>query len=271
MKKDDFKNAVNLQTAPNIPIYEQLANFIRFQIRTNIFKSGEKMLPENDLCDVLNISRTTVRQAMEILVEEGLIIRYRRKGSFVADSKMKRPINNLYNFTENMKEINAIPSSIVLEQRVITATNKLSNILQLPPSSKEVFYLERIRCANDKPILIEKTSIPYYLCPDIEKVDFAHTSLYSILNDNYSLNLYHATEVIAAILIREEEAKLLRCHKKDAGYKITRISHLNVGTVCEYTTSVTRADMCEFQLELHKKVPGKPNMSANIQRNINLK
>ncbi|MBF1685323.1 MAG: winged helix-turn-helix transcriptional regulator, partial [Selenomonas sp.] len=84
MEKEDFTSAINMQLSSSIPIYEQLANFIRLKVRTNIFKPGDKMIPENDLCDLLGISRTTVRQAMELLVDEGLIIRYRRKGSFIA-------------------------------------------------------------------------------------------------------------------------------------------------------------------------------------------
>lgn len=270
MKKEDFKTAINLQDSPKTPIYEQLANFIRLQVRAEVFKPGEKMLPENDLCEILNVSRTTIRQAMELLVEEGLIIRYRRKGSFIADAKMKRPINNLYNFTENMKELHAIPSSVVFEQKVMPASEEISNALQLPSSQNEIFYLNRLRCANGKPVLIERTSIPYYLCPGIEQYDFSSASLYQVLNQNYLLNPYHATETIAAVLIREDEAKQLRCKTKAIGYKITRISHLDIGLVYEYTTSITRADMCEFQMELYKSTPGKNSVPSNIHRHITL-
>ena len=270
MEKEDFTGAINMQLSSSIPIYEQLANFIRLKVRTNIFKPGDKMIPENDLCELLGISRTTVRQAMEMLVDEGLIIRYRRKGSFIAEPKMKRPINNLYNFSANMRELHATPSSVILNQEIIAAHADLAEILQLPTTHPEVFQLDRLRCADERPVLIERTSIPYYLCPGIEQYDFTTTSLYQVLSQNYALNLYHATETIAAVLLREDEAKLLRCRARDAGYKITRISHLDTGFVYEYTHSITRADMCEFQMELYRTVPGKVNIPDNIQRNITL-
>ena len=142
--------------------------------------------------------------------------------------------------------------------------------MQLPSSNPEIFQLDRLRCADGKPVLIERTTIPYYLCPGIEQHDFTMTSLYQVLSQNYALNLYHATETIAAVLLREDEAKLLRCRARDAGYKITRISHLDTGFVYEYTHSITRADMCEFQMELYRTVPGKANIPDNIQRNITL-
>ena len=182
MEKEDFTGAINMQLSSSIPIYEQLANFIRLKVRTNIFKPGDKMIPENDLCELLGISRTTVRQAMELLVDEGLIIRYRRKGSFIAEPKMKRPINNLYNFSANMRELHAVPSSLILNQEITAADARLAEILQLPSSNPEIFQLDRLRCADGKPVLIERTTIPYYLCPGIEQHDFTMTSLYQVLN-----------------------------------------------------------------------------------------
>lgn len=270
MEKKDFENAISQQMAASIPIYEQLANFIRLQVRGNVFKAGEKMIPENDLCEFLGISRTTVRQAMELLVGEGLIIRYRRKGSFIADAKMKRKLNNLYNFTENMLQLGVEPSSRVLHKAVEEASEELAELLRLPNANRAVFCLVRLRCANDRPVMIERTYIPYYLCPGIEELDFSRASLYQILSSNYSMKLYHATETIAAVLLREDEAKLLGCRTKDPGYKITRISHLDTGSVYEYTKSITRADMCEFQLELYRSVPGRTNIPDDIKRNISL-
>jgi GntR family transcriptional regulator len=219
---------------------------------------------------VLNISRTTVRQAIELLVNDGLIIRYRGKGSFISNSKMKRPLNSLYNFTENMRELNVVPSSYVLKNEVIIASEDIRSHLKLPTTQNKIFYLERLRYADNKPVLLERTSIPYYLCQGIESYDFSTMSLYHVLSQNYFLNLYHATETIAAMLIRENEAKLLQCNTKDVGYKISRISYLDSEFIFEYTTSITRADMCEFQIELYKNATKHNNSPVNIRRNITL-
>ena len=266
MELRDFVGAINLNQLDEKTRYVQLADFVRRKIKSGQFTAGEKMIPETDLCKFLNLSRTTVRQALELLVNEGIIIRYRRKGSFIADAKMKRHLNNLYNFSDNMLEMGVTPSSEVIKQEIIRASAEFSHLFTLPKDNDYVFYLERVRLADDKPVLVENTAIPYYLCPGIEKNDFSRESLYNALGMAYALRLNHATETIAAILIPDKDARLLKCRARDAGYKITRTAYLDNGNVYEYTTSVTRADMCEFHVDLYHK----ERTPLNITRTINL-
>ena len=266
METHDFIGAIDPARFDEKTRYVQLADFVRRKIKSGQFAAGEKMIPETDLCKFLNLSRTTVRQAMELLVNEGIIIRYRRKGSFIADAKMKRQLNNLYNFSDNMREMGVIPSSKVIKQEIVRASAEISRLFCLPKGNDTIFSLERVRLADDKPVLVEKTAIPYYLCPGIEKNDFSRESLYNALGLSYALRLNHATETIAAILIPDKEARLLKCHFRDAGYKITRTAYLDNGNVYEYTTSVTRADMCEFHVDLYHK----EHTPLNITRSINL-
>ena len=125
---------------------------------------------------------------MNRLVEEGLLIRKRGKGSFIANQKLKRNIDYLYDFTGNMCSIGAIPASIVLTKEVINITdNRIIELLQLPKANPKAFHLIRLRCANGEPLLLENTYIPYYLCNGIEKFNFESTSLYETLSTNTHL------------------------------------------------------------------------------------
>ncbi|MDD9150166.1 MULTISPECIES: GntR family transcriptional regulator [unclassified Sporolactobacillus] len=265
-----FKNTFRFSTDNNIPLYEQLASYIKIQIQAGILKPGDQMITENSLCEALNISRTTVRQCMNRLVEEGLLIRQRGKGSFIADQKFKRNIDYLYNFTENMRSIGAIPTSIVLTKEVISITDsRMVELLQLPKANPKAFHLIRLRCANGEPLLLENTYIPYYLCNEIERFDFQSASLYDTLNNQYALNLYHASETIESIIIKERVAHLLKCNPNIAGYRIERISHLDSGYVFELTTSTTRADKCVFRLELYKKTASSKG-KLDFQRSLSI-
>lgn len=270
MDKEYFKKTFHFSSDTSVPLYLQLASYIKIQIQAGVLKPGDKMIAENELCDILNISRTTVRQCMNQLTEEGYIVRHRGKGSFIADQKLKRPINYLYDFTENMLRLGATPTSIVLTSEVVELQDDtLLSTLQMPFQQNKAFHLIRLRCANDNPILLENTYIPYYLCPGIEQYDFSSLSLYHTLTERYSLNLYHANETIEAIIIKKNHAELLKCSIKAPGYNITRISHLDSGYVFEYTTSITRADKCVFQLDLYKS----PSLNKNpidFQRHIHL-
>lgn len=266
MDKKMFIDTFHMNEQSGQPIYEQLIAYFRHMIQSGELKVGEKLITEGDICELLEISRTTVRQSMDKLVGDGLIVRQRGRGSFVADSKLQRPINYLYNFTENMNKLGVTPSSIILKSSVDFVNDSVREKLSLPLSQDKVFHLTRLRCADQEPMLFEDTFIPYYFCDGIEKVDFSFTSLYQTLKQSYSLDLYHATETIEAIIISEAEAAVLKCKPKIAGYKITRISHLISGYAFEYTTSITRADRCSYQLELYNdKDPSKSSM--NLQRN----
>lgn len=265
-----FKNTFRFSESSVMPLYLQLAAYLRIQIQNGVLQPGDMMIAENSLCEILNISRTTVRQSMNQLVEEGLLVRYRGKGTFIANMKIKRNMNHLYNFTEDMKTVGAAPCSKVLKSEVLkTCPEEIAEILKLPTPQAPVFYLERLRLANNEPILWERTYIPYYLCNKIESYDFNKNSLYRILSDTYQLEMYHAKESLDAIILSRKEAELLESKPRSAGYKIRRVSYLSSGFAFEYTTSVTRADKCTYQFDLYKNTASKKT-PLEIKRNINL-
>jgi GntR family transcriptional regulator len=266
---DYFKQTFKFMPRSNTPLYAQLASYIKIQIKAAFFKPGDKMIAENELCDILKVSRTTIRQCMNRLVDEGLLVRYRGKGSFIADQKMRRNINYMYNFTENIRDAGAVPSSVVLQKEVGPADQIICEKLELPQSNNAVFFLSRLRCADNEPLLFEKTYIPYYLCEGIEIFDFSNTSLYHLLGSRYSLNLFHAVETIEAVIISGDNEKKLKCKGRAPGYKIQRISYLESNTIFEYTTSITRSDKCIFRLDLSKNTNSVKN-NVDFERKLQI-
>jgi GntR family transcriptional regulator len=250
---DYFKQTFKFTIGGSTPLYAQLASYIRIQIQASVFKPGDQMITENELCDILKVSRTTIRQCMNRLVDEGLLVRSRGKGSFIADQKLRRNINYMYNFTENIRSAGAVPSSIVLEKTIKSADQIIREKLQLPEGNDRVFFLVRLRCANDEPVVYEKTYVPYYFCEGIEHFDFSHASLYQILNGHYSLILNRAVEMIEAVILNSDMEKKLGCKGRMPGFSIQRTSYLESGYIFEYTTSITRADKCVYRLDLYNK------------------
>ncbi|HED3135964.1 GntR family transcriptional regulator [Citrobacter farmeri] len=245
--KDNFR----FTEGSSASMYSQLAAFIRHQIKLGVFRPHDKIVTENALCDILNISRTTVRLAFNELLEEGLIVRQRRKGTFIADKKINRRLNSLYNFTESMREQGIKPRSLVLQSAVIDADEIVADKLNLTQTQRKVFILKRVRLGDDTPLLLETTCIPWNLCQGIERYDFSTLSLYDVLKNEFGLTITHATEHIEAVIISKSTAHYLQCAEKVmAGYHIERVSFLENGFVFEYTTSVTRADKCNFKIDL---------------------
>jgi GntR family transcriptional regulator len=207
---------------------------------------------------------------MNRLVEEGLLIRYRGKGSFIADQKLRRNINYMYSFTENIRASGAIPSSIVLEKTVKPANQIVREKLQLSQDNDRVFFLSRLRCVDNEPVVFEKVYIPYYLCEGIEQIDFSYTSLYQILSNRYSMSLSRAVETIGAIILNRDAEKKLNCKRRRMpGFSIQRISYLESGYIFEYTTSITRADKCIFRLDL-SKIGNSIRNSVDFERQLQI-
>ena len=163
---------------------------------------------------------------------------------------MKRNINYLYSFTDNIRAAGAVPSSKVMRCEVCEANATEQKIPGLAQPNAKVFLLERMRMANGIPMIVEKTCIPYYLCPGIEQIDFSTASLYTILRGSYGINIVHAEETIEAVILTKTVSEQLNGHAGRPGYAIRRISYMENGFVCEVTSSLTCADRCVFRLEL---------------------
>lgn len=104
----------NVDFSTDIPVYQQLASYFTNLISTGYLKVGDLLPTEIAICEHLGISRVTVRQAFATLEQDGKIIRKRRKGTFVCEPKLNRNLNNLYNFTTEMKSLGITPSSKII-------------------------------------------------------------------------------------------------------------------------------------------------------------
>lgn len=251
--KHDVSDSIEnkLVVDSTVPLYFQLVSLLKRQIRSGILKPGDLVPSESQLCAQYEVSRSTVRQALNQLVEENLIIRRRGKGSFIANQKLNRSLNHLYSFSEDMLSMGLKPESRVLESKVIDASQDVIDALNLPFGETKVFKLTRLRLANGEPLLLETTIIPLYLAPGIVNENFTSTSLYTILQIKYNLNLYRAVETCEAIKLNKETGALLNCKPTAPAFNIQRIAYLDTGLPFELTTSIARSDKCLLRVELY--------------------
>lgn len=244
------------------PIYLQLANYFQMQIKSGVLAEKAQMLPEEEISHTLGISRTTVRQAMNLLVEQGLLVRYRGKGTFVSEKKYTRSFSHLYNFSNDMATLGVTPSSRTIRQEVIDIKGShIQEYMELPSNQTTVFHLIRIRLADGKPVLYEDTYMPYFLCPGIEMHNFDQKSLYETLKNQYNVSPHTATENLQALIIPKNIQVMLECEPNTVGYKINRIARLDSNFIYEYTTSYTRADLCSYHFQLNNTAVSKANSS----------
>lgn len=239
----------NISEESDVPLYFQIMSLIKQYILSDRLKPGDMIPSEKELCSIYEVSRSTIRQALNMLAEENFIIRKRGRGTFIASKKIHRNLNHLYSFTDDMKSMNLKPYSRVLEQTVEKASESISGSLNINTNTK-VFKLTRLRYANDEPLLLESTYIPLYLCPDILNVDFKVNSLYNLLRSKYNLILDRAIETYESIKMDADVARLFKCKKSSPGFSIHRVAYMENGIPFELTDSIARSDKCMFRVEL---------------------
>ncbi len=173
------------------PLYYQLQQIIKEGIESGQWRLGDTIPTENEMIEQYGISRSTVRQAVLMLVNEGYLKREKSKGTIVTSQTGRtRFIGGLISFTEEMNRKNILHSSHILDKQLIPADVEIAEKLRLK-AGETVYYLKRIRYVNEHPFLVDEHFIPYALCPGIETKYTENTSLYKLLHDQYHLNLHH--------------------------------------------------------------------------------
>src|SRR5262249_23585341 len=143
---------------------------------------------ELELCEKFNVSRTTTRKAMQILEKEGLITIIHGKGTFVSSSIFNQSLIRFYSFTDEMKKIGKVPSSVVLSFDTIKADDQIYKKMNIC-SEELVYKLVRVRLADDEPILFETTYLPVSRFPGLKKEQFEARPMYEIFQQDYRVTL----------------------------------------------------------------------------------
>jgi GntR family transcriptional regulator len=235
-----------------IPKYVQLVGILKDRIVRQEYKPGEKIATEAELCVEHNVSRATVREAIDRLVRENLLHRQQGRGTFVVHQKLRRDIAKVYSFTADMLRLGLSPRSRVLELHVDESDPDTARQLKLPDSETRVLTIARVRFANDTPVLLETTTVPSYLCPGLIDNDFETGSLYQILAEKFQIVPHHAEETYEAVIMQKSEAELLGCDTRlpQPAFSIRRIAYVESGSPFELTRSVGRGDQLTLAINM---------------------
>ena len=234
-----------------VPLYYQLKEILLDVIQNA--KEGDPFPTEIDLCEQFDISRTTVRQAMNELVSEGYLQRMKGKGTFVAEPKVKQDFFiALTSFNEEMQRQGLVPRTKVLELKRVTADAKIAKALNVP-AGIDVVKLVRLRSVNDKVVLLLMTFLPDDKFPGILSMDFENKPLYQTVEEDFGYVIERATRRIEARKASKYEAQLLEIEEEEPILFVETIAYLNDGTPFEYSFSRYRGDRSEFSLELSRR------------------
>lgn len=231
------------------PLYHQLKRIIEGKIERGEWKTGDKISSENELKNKYKVSRNTVQKALDELVQEHVLERRQGKGTFVARQKIEQALTSFYSFSNVMEKQGMNPKDVILSLDTGLANSKSARILQIDPS-EEVFSLQRLRYANDEPIILETSYLPKKYISYLSEDDLEEHSLYVFLEKFHNITVVKAKEIFEPVIVRDYESKLLEIDEKSPGLLLDRIAYDTHGRIVEYCRSIVRGDRCRFYTEL---------------------
>ena len=228
--------------------YEKIAFDIKEDILSEKYKPNEQLPFEKELCEKYNVSKMTVKKALDLLVNDGLIIKRRGSGTFVKDiteKEIQRIIEKKQFSGLTTTSIGHKVNSKVLEFKIINATKEIADILKIE-EDEFIYFVHRVRYVDDKAVVIEKTYIPLNLIPGMNLAD-VKKSIYGYIKDKLGLNIQSAHSTVRAMKSDELDRKYLNLEKDEPILEVERVAYLDNGKVFEYSFSRHRYDKFEFK------------------------
>lgn len=239
----------NLSDENPLPYYQQLYAILRDGIVNGSWKPGDMMPSETELIEQFEVSRITVRQALALLVEEGLIYRRRGRGTFVAVPSIEQGLNRIVSFTEDMRRRGLQPGTEVLSASVVPASEEIAGKLQIEPGEDLARY-ERLRLADGEPMSVEVSHLVLRTCPGILERDYSERPLREELEQKYNINLVRANQIIRASAAHDALARQLSIPNHAPVFYIERVSYSQFDVPVEFLQLYHRGDRYALYNEL---------------------
>lgn len=227
-----------------IPLYIQLKEKLEEYIKENC-KPGELVPSELKIEKEYQVSRITVRKAIELLARENILERKQGLGTFVKKQKILYDANSIGSLTQRLLKQKHKLTTKSIEYEIIKGEHYVKDLL----NCDTLLCIKRFRELNGIPFALMLNYLDYEKVPKLEK-KFKIESLYSFLKDEYSIEFYDAEETVEAKNATKEEASKLNIKERDALLSLHRLSFDKNNNPVEYSDIVIKADMYKHKIIL---------------------
>ena len=231
-----------------LPLYLQIACELRDNIQDAVFKIGDRLPTETELSERFGVNRHTLRRAMDILRQEGIVEVERGRGTFVVATPIAVPIGKRVRFNEALTAQSLKPQWQVLRIMEINADTKLSEHLEVPVSAP-ILVFERLSLTDEIPISIASSHFPSQRLPGLATHCQTYRSISTMLRNEYGCDHIRRQTNLSARAALPSDARAL---KMPVGSPILLSESINVdqhGTVIEYGVTRFRGDRMELVIE----------------------
>lgn len=251
--KDRKKTVLSGRLDRNSPVslYYQLKNMVTSAIEEGILAKGDKLPTEQELIEEFDVSRTTVRLALQELKAEGYISAIPGKGSFVAAPLVNFNASKLLGFSEEIQLLGYQPGTRLIAVDQIECEAQIAKELQIEVGPR-ILRVSRLRLADNRPIGLATSYLNSIRFPDLWNQDYNQLSLYKIFEEKMDLQITGATQRIGAGLATENEAKYLEVQIGTPMLRVQRTTLVEDGIPVDYVKAGFDATIFEYYSELKR-------------------
>jgi len=231
-----------------MPLYAQVSALLRERIARSEWPTDEQIPSETELCQAYLVSRTTIRQALALLVRDGLIVRGRGKGTFVRDARLTAAPRSVSSFSTEITELGMKPGSRIINIRSIPASPDIAAEMDLAGGA-QLLRVRRLRTADDKPIGIQTALLVVSRFQGLKSLLTDGVSLYEVIKENFGVIPSGATEIFKVSGVSRGDSELLECEPGLHAFNVTRVAYDAHG-IFEHTTSILRGDRYQIRIAL---------------------
>lgn len=234
--------------------YEKIKKDILDKIEKQDWKSNQVIPSESDLCEYYDVSRITVRRALDELVKDRVLYRIKGKGCFVCQ-QASDGLKNIYSFTEAIKHCGKTPTKKQISFEKKPADEEIANNLEIE-QGEDVYILKCLYLADDMPYCVNISALPASIFTKLEYFDFNDKSLYEILKSFYNISFTRVRQTITAVVGDSNINGLLENIKNKPLLEIDGVARClkdSVESVCEYYKSYILTDILSYEVEKYNK------------------
>ncbi|CFQ64034.1 GntR family transcriptional regulator [Yersinia frederiksenii] len=200
-------------------VYAEVVKCLRDRVNSLDYKVGDIFPSEQKLALTLNISRNTLRKAMTVLVDEGLLEKRHGSGTYIRNKNIQPNISALKSFSENAQQAGKNCTSKVLKFMVIKSNADIASQLRIKPGD-QVYYIRRLRFIDDKPVQLEDTWMSVALFPDLSLRDMVN-SKFAYIELNCGMTIAGCYETFMPVIPDKEIANLLKISLREPALQLT--------------------------------------------------
>lgn len=235
----------------NLPKHTLIENDILSKIKNGTYKPNTLIPKEIELMEIYGVSRPTVRQAIQSLVNKGLLAKRKKRGTIVCQSKISQEFTHIIeSYNDEVTNKGLTPKThVILLQKELPSQEVCDN-LQIT-KDEFVYKLVRLRYADEQPIVLVTSYIPYKIFPKLNEFNFEDVSLYSALDDNNYpiLQVRRKLEVLSA---DETTSDLLNIDENDPIFYFHTVGLTKNNVPAEYSIAKYRGDINSFEIYIQR-------------------